>query len=72
MSARELLEQHRQLLEASAISAEVAAERGYWSATRKSELEVLGFKRPQQNVGLLTFPWVMSVARGGAGRGLRG
>jgi hypothetical protein len=40
-----LADHHRQLLEATAISADVAAERGYWTATRKAELETLGFKR---------------------------
>ena len=50
MSARELAEQHRQLLEDSGVSDEVARERGYWSATRKAELEALGFKRGQCSV----------------------
>jgi hypothetical protein len=51
-----LLEQHRDLLEASGISSEVARERGYWSATKRSELEKLGFKRFQQIVPALVIP----------------
>jgi hypothetical protein len=52
----ELAEQHRQLIDDSAISAEVAGARGYWTATRKAELEVLGFKRFQQSVPALVIP----------------
>src|SRR5215217_9157741 len=54
--SRGLAEQHRQLLEASAVSDEVAAERGYWTATRKAELETLGFKRAQCSVPALVIP----------------
>jgi Protein of unknown function (DUF3631)/Domain of unknown function (DUF3854) len=54
--ARELHEQHRQLLEASAITDEVARERGYWTATRKAELEQLGFARYQRIVPSLVIP----------------
>src|SRR5262245_25489117 len=39
--------QHRKLLEESAISAEVAAERGYRTVTTRSELSRLGFGRNQ-------------------------
>lgn len=53
---RELLDHHRDLLAASAISDEVAAERGYWTATRKAELETLGFKRAQCSVPALVIP----------------
>jgi hypothetical protein len=53
---RELLPQHRALLEASAIGDEVARERGYWSATRKTELEELGFGRKAQRVPSLVIP----------------
>lgn len=55
-SKKSLQEQHRDLLEASAISPEVAAERGYWTATRKAELEALGFKRGQASVPALVIP----------------
>jgi hypothetical protein len=53
---RELLPQHRALLEASAIGDDVARERGYWSATRKTELEELGFGRKAQRVPSLVIP----------------
>jgi Protein of unknown function (DUF3631)/Domain of unknown function (DUF3854) len=56
MSARELAPQHQQLLGDSAISAEVAAERGYRTATRKAELEQLGFARYQRIVPSLVIP----------------
>jgi len=55
-STRELAEHHRELIEASAVSPEVAAERGYWTATRKSELQVLGFSPAQRNVPALVVP----------------
>lgn len=58
MSGRALLPQHQALLDASTISAEVAADRGYCSVTTKAELERLGFSRPQRNVpGLLLPGW---------------
>src|SRR5258707_10510942 len=38
-----LLPRHRDLIVGSAISPEVALERGYRSITKKSELKVLGF-----------------------------
>ena len=41
--AATLAEHHRELVEASGISPEVSAERGYWTATKKTELQVLGF-----------------------------
>src|SRR5687768_3450685 len=53
---RELVEHHRELIQASAISPDVATERGYWTATTKAELEVLGFSRAQRNVPALVFP----------------
>jgi Domain of unknown function (DUF3854) len=53
---RELLPQHEELLTASAISDEVASERGYWSATRRAELEELGFGRKAQRVPSLVIP----------------
>ena len=40
-----LLPHHAELLKASAISDEVAKERGYYSAEKKSELEQLGLHR---------------------------
>jgi Protein of unknown function (DUF3631)/Domain of unknown function (DUF3854) len=57
VSHHDLADQHRQLLEDSAVSTEVAAERGYWTATRKAELETLGFKRYQQTVPALVIPF---------------
>jgi Domain of unknown function (DUF3854) len=56
MSARELVEQHQQLLRASAIDDDVARARGYWSATRTTELERLGFSRAQRSVPALVIP----------------
>ena len=53
---RELADHHRELVEASAISPEVAAERGYWTATTKAELQVLGFSPAQRNVPALVIP----------------
>jgi DNA-binding MarR family transcriptional regulator len=55
-NGRELLDHHRELLAASAISEEVAFERGYWSATKKVELEELGFGRAAQRVPALVIP----------------
>jgi hypothetical protein len=51
-----LAKQHRQLLEDSAVSPEVARERGYRTATRKAELETLGFARYQCIVPSLVIP----------------
>jgi len=52
-----LLPHHRDALEiASAIAPEVIAERGYFSATRKSELRELGFGPSQQLVPSLVIP----------------
>lgn len=45
-----LLAQHHEQLLASAISLEVAAARGYWSATLRRELRDLGFSARQQEV----------------------
>ena len=55
-SGPSLVDHHRGLLEASSISDEVIAERGYRSATRKTELEVLGFARLQRSVPALVIP----------------
>jgi hypothetical protein len=44
---RILLPQHQALIDASAISPEVASARGYWSAQRKTELRQLGFGERQ-------------------------
>jgi hypothetical protein len=52
----ELLTHHIDLLEASAISDDVARERGYWTASRRTELERLGFARVQQIVPSLVIP----------------
>ena len=57
MDASVMLEtQHREFLRLRAIADDVAAERGYLSALRKSELERLGFGRPQQLVITLVIP----------------
>ena len=54
----DLLPQHRALIEGSAITPEVAAERGYRSITVKSDLRRLGFGAFQCNVpGLLHPGW---------------
>ncbi len=52
----ELLPHDAELLAASAISKEVIAERGYYTAVRKSQLEGLGFKRGQCVVPALVIP----------------
>ena len=51
-----LLPHHAELLKASAISDEVAKERGYYSAEKKSELEQLGFTGKAQRVPTLVIP----------------
>ncbi len=51
-----LLEQHWQFLRARAVADEVAREREYQSATKKSELERFGFGRTQQLVPALVIP----------------
>jgi hypothetical protein len=56
LGSEPLSSQHRQLLEDSAVSDEVARERGYWTATRKAELGELGFARVQQIVPSLVIP----------------
>src|ERR1700730_11258541 len=53
MDASVMVERHREFLRVRAIADEVAAERGYSSAFRKSELERLGFGRAQQLVPTL-------------------
>jgi hypothetical protein len=57
MHASVMLEQqHLEFLRERAVADEVAAERGYFSALRKSELERLGFGRTQQLVTTLVIP----------------
>ena len=56
MGTTQLLTQHRDLLEASAISHDVANARGYRSITDKSELEALDFKPYQCRVPALLIP----------------
>lgn len=51
-----LLPQHAELLEASAISPDVAADRGYRSIETKADLERKGFSRAQRNVPGLLVP----------------
>ena len=51
-----LLPQHTQMLTASAIMPEIAKVRGYWSATKKSELKALGFSDAQCLVPAFVVP----------------
>lgn len=55
-SRRAPLPHHRQLLHDRAVSDDVIAQRGYWSATTVSELERLGFARVQCNPPALVIP----------------
>ena len=48
--------QHQELIDGSAISPEVAADRGYRSATTKADLERLGFSPQQRNIPGLLIP----------------
>ena len=51
---RRLSDQHfRMLTEGSAISTEVIAERGYWTAERQSDLNGLGFSDYQRRMAML-------------------
>jgi len=63
MDASVMLEQqHREFLRIRAVADEVATERGYFSALRKSELDRLGFGRAQQLVTTLVIPiWSVRV-----------
>lgn len=54
--AAALAEQHLDLLRASAISDEVALERGYFTATKRTQLADLGFKGYQRIVPALVVP----------------
>src|SRR5688572_11191462 len=57
MSApRELLEHHRALIGASGIAPDVALERGYFSARKRTELADLGFASFQRIVPALVVP----------------
>jgi len=51
-----LLPQHAALIHASAISAEVAHERGYFTATTIADLKRYGFAEPQCRVPALGLP----------------
>lgn len=51
-----LLPQHRAMLAASAITPEVAGQRGYFSVHTKADLERKGFARPQRTVPGLLIP----------------
>jgi Domain of unknown function (DUF3854)/Domain of unknown function (DUF927) len=51
-----LLPQHHAMLVASAITLDLAVARGYLSATRRSELQALGFGQAQQRVPALVIP----------------
>jgi len=51
-----LLAAHQRLIDASAISAEVAAARGYRSVTTKSDLKGLGFAPAQRRIPALLMP----------------
>ena len=52
----DLLPQHAELIRASAISPEVARDRGYRSVITKAQLRQLGFSRSQQRVPALVIP----------------
>jgi len=54
--ASELFSQHSEFLRDRAVADDVARERGYQSAIRKSQLEALGFGRTQQLVPALVIP----------------
>jgi hypothetical protein len=60
----ELLPQHRDLIVASAINDEVAAERGLWSATEPEQLTALGFADYQARVPALVIPVYGPSGRG--------
>ena len=51
-----LLPQHAYLIQRSAIASDVAAARGYFSATRKVQLEEIGFGAAQRIVPALVVP----------------
>lgn len=51
-----LLTQHWEFLHERAVADDVAAERGYRSAIRKSDLANLGFGRTQQLIPALVIP----------------
>jgi len=51
-----LVEQHTKFLRDRGVADDVAAERGYQSASRKADLEKLGFGRTQQLVTALVIP----------------
>ena len=51
-----LLEQHWKFLRSRSVADEIAAERGYLSAVKRSDLEKLGFGRAQQSVPCLVIP----------------
>ena len=56
-----LLPQHEARIRASAISPEVSAARGYWSAQKKTELRQLGFGESQRIVPALVVPvWTVT------------
>ena len=55
-SVSPLLPQHQQLIDKSAISSEVSAERGYRSVTVRAELRRLGFTETQCRVPALLIP----------------
>jgi hypothetical protein len=60
-----LLPQHCELIEGSAISPEVAAERGYRSAQKKVELRSLGFAEKQCLVPAMLVPeWTVHGQNG--------
>ncbi|MEE9392630.1 MAG: DUF3854 domain-containing protein [Planctomycetota bacterium] len=51
-----LADNHRQLIDESAVSEAILAQRGYWTATKKSQLSELGFGRSQQRTPALVIP----------------
>ena len=56
MGARTLADHHRERLTAATLTDEIIAARGYWTATKRSELRDLGFKQYQTIVPSLVIP----------------
>ena len=55
-ATQDLLDYHRELLEASAIGEDAITARGYWTAIKRTQLRDLGFPLTQQLVPALVIP----------------
>lgn len=65
-SDRELQQQHLQQLKGSALSDDVIEARGYWTATRRTEVASLGFQDYQCRVPALVLPqWSLTGEQAG-------